>query len=389
MKNLVGQTPRGDNFFPRTVLIEKVYRRLDAGNHVFLSAPRRVGKTSIMRHLEDNPRENYLFLYIITESVDSAEGYYRKLLEELLRSDVVRKLAKGSQTAKEFFDRILEKINKISLSVLEVEFTDQQKPLYSQEFEELLSKIETGNQRLIIMVDEFPQTVENIRHQKGDAAALNFLRLNREQRQSADDRIQFMYTGSIGLPSLVKSLGSLQVINDLNVVEITPLSEVEAAEMAHRILLHYHVPITQAAIPHLLSKIDWLIPFHIQLAVQEIIDMYETTGEPVHPQLIDMAFARISNSRNDVYFDSYFSRLKRVFEGDEYAFVIELLNSLSIENTLKAEQIEQLAGRKEIRNIRHILESLQYDGYINNLDNPREYRFTSSILKIWWGKYVV
>ena len=389
MKNLVGQTPRGDNFFPRTVLINKVYRRLDAGNHVFLSAPRRVGKTSIMRYLEDNPQENYLFLYVITESIDTAEGYYRKLLEELLRSEVVRKLAKGSQTAKDFFDRILEKVNKISLSVLEVELNNPKKPLYSEEFEELLQKIETGDQRLVIMVDEFPQTVENIRHKKGTEGALNFLRLNREQRQQADDRIQFMYTGSIGLPNLVKSMGSLQVINDLNVVEITPLSEVEASEMALRILQHYNVPITQAAIPHLLDKIDWLIPFHIQLAVQEIIDMYETTGEPVHPNLIDMAFSRISNSRNDVYFDSYFSRLKRVFEGEDYTFVIEMLNSLSIEKMLTIQQIEQLAGRREISNLRRILESLQYDGYINNIDNPQQFRFTSSILKIWWGKYVV
>ena len=57
MKNVVGQTPRGTDFYPRDAVINKIYRRLDAGNHIFMSAPRRAGKTAIMRFMEDNPRK--------------------------------------------------------------------------------------------------------------------------------------------------------------------------------------------------------------------------------------------------------------------------------------------------------------------------------------------
>jgi len=31
MKNIVGAVPRGNNFFPREDLINKIYKRLDAG----------------------------------------------------------------------------------------------------------------------------------------------------------------------------------------------------------------------------------------------------------------------------------------------------------------------------------------------------------------------
>lgn len=55
MKNIVGQTPRGADFFPRDAIINRIYRRLDAGSHIFLAAPRRVGKTSIMRFLGRKP----------------------------------------------------------------------------------------------------------------------------------------------------------------------------------------------------------------------------------------------------------------------------------------------------------------------------------------------
>jgi hypothetical protein len=61
MKNVVGPVPRGKNFFPRKELTDKIYQRLDANAHLYLAAPRRMGKTAIMRHLEDQPRTGYEF----------------------------------------------------------------------------------------------------------------------------------------------------------------------------------------------------------------------------------------------------------------------------------------------------------------------------------------
>jgi len=51
MRNIVGPTPRGENFFPRDKIIKRIYRRLDSGSNIFMAAPRRVGKTAIMRYL--------------------------------------------------------------------------------------------------------------------------------------------------------------------------------------------------------------------------------------------------------------------------------------------------------------------------------------------------
>ncbi len=59
MKNIVGQTPRGRNFFPRPKLMKLLDRRLASGANVYMAAPRRMGKTAIMRYLEDNPQDAY------------------------------------------------------------------------------------------------------------------------------------------------------------------------------------------------------------------------------------------------------------------------------------------------------------------------------------------
>ena len=97
MKNIGGHTPRGKDFFPRDQIIERIYRRLDSGSHIFISAPRRAGKTSIMRYLEDFPREGYAFVYVSVEDIEDSESYFKLLSEELLESKAISKLAKASE----------------------------------------------------------------------------------------------------------------------------------------------------------------------------------------------------------------------------------------------------------------------------------------------------
>ena len=115
MRNIVGQTPRGKDFFPREQIIKKIYRRLDAGNHVYISAPRRSGKTAIMRYLEDNPRAGYVFLYISVEDIDDTEKYFELLSEELLESSAVSQLIKASEKAQSLFAHFAEHIKKVKV----------------------------------------------------------------------------------------------------------------------------------------------------------------------------------------------------------------------------------------------------------------------------------
>ena len=86
IRNVVGQAPRGDDFYPRNSIIAEIYRRLESGSHIFLSAPRRSGKTSIMYHLQDRPRSGYVFLYLSVEDVDNEEDYFKLLSEGLLKN---------------------------------------------------------------------------------------------------------------------------------------------------------------------------------------------------------------------------------------------------------------------------------------------------------------
>ena len=389
MKNIVGQIPRKENFYRRDKLINKIYRRLEAGNNLFLSAPRRVGKTSVMRFLQDFPQDGFQFIYVITESVYSEERFYQLILEELLRSEAISQISRTSEKAKNLINQILDRIQSVTVLGSGFEIREQDRATFIEEFERLLAKLDTEDDRIILMIDEFPQTVENIKEKHGAQAARLFLQRNRSQRQQADAKIQMIYTGSIGLRAIVKQVGSLELINDLNEVEIPPLSQKEATDMTQQILDYYGIPVHKEAIPYLLERIDWLIPFHIQMAIQEIIDIHENTGETITPGHINNAFDRLANIRNDIYFESYVTRLRRAFEEPVYSFASELLNTMAEAGSLNQKEIDALAASHQVSadDCTRALESLSYDGYINNHSHPRLFRFNSPILQLWWKKY--
>jgi len=89
MKNVIGNPARGENFYLRPDEIRKIKLRLESGAHLQVTAPRRVGKTSILMYFFDNQMPGYHFVYSDTEGINNHNDYFRKIYEEILRSDCV------------------------------------------------------------------------------------------------------------------------------------------------------------------------------------------------------------------------------------------------------------------------------------------------------------
>jgi hypothetical protein len=385
MKNIVGQTPRGDDFFPRDKIVNLIYRRLDSGANVYMAAPRRMGKTAIMRHLEDSPCDNYEFKYLITESVDSPIIYFKHLSDSLHH---LKSLSKKSIDAIKHFMPEFERVSVITTGV-ELKFAERHKVF--EDFKKLIKDLDTQGKTVIIMVDEFPQAVENILRAHGEGVAEQFLQFNREIRHQTNNNIRFLLTGSIGLPAVAEKLAATKAINDLNVVEIEPLSQDEATQLIITLLDYEKVSYEDAVLDYLLDKLEYFVPFHIQLLAQELIDAYLNTEETVNETVIDNAFAQIIDKRNDIYFSHYYSRLKKTFVGNAYDFALAVLKALSQQDKLTVPQVRELAEVHQLDNAHAVLRTLAFDGYIfgSQKEGATVYRFTSPVLRLWWREYVL
>ncbi|MFK7982738.1 MAG: hypothetical protein AB8G86_22350 [Saprospiraceae bacterium] len=379
MKNIVGQTPRGDDFFKRDQIIKKIYRRLEAGNHLFLSAPRRAGKTSIMRYLEDYPKEGYAFIYINTEDIADGEEFFRLIANELLNSSAIEKMTKVAEGSKSIFKQFAENVNKVKIWNFEVQLNQSESPKYKDDLETLMKKLDTESFKIVIMLDEFPVTIENIKKEKSEKDAVNFLHINWSIRQQANKGIQFIYTGSIGLPTIAGRLKATATLNDLNTLEIPPLSTKEASIFSKEILDNYQVQYDKRVIPYMLEKLQWLMPFFIQLVIQVMIDEFDETGKPLEKSSVDRAFNKASTHRSNLYFDNYLTRLNKSLPVDEAEIAQLILMEIAMNNQMSIDTFKDLEGADSV------LEMLELDGYINS--QQKAYRFNSPILRDWWKKH--
>ncbi len=382
MKNIVGQVPYNSDFYKREGVLKLLKRRLENNAHVYMTAPRRMGKTAIMRYLEGQPPENFCAVYVFTEPVDSSEQFFKRILEELYKSEVLKNSQRWSRATGEFFKRF-----KISLIDFSLEHDAQKK--YSQELQALLRQLNdsAGDSKLLIMLDEFPQTVENIARKHGETEAINFLQLNRELRQQAGESILFLITGSIGLQTVVEKLKASKTVNDLNSLDIPPLSEQEARDLFGRLLTSAEVPYQDSDLVLILKKLEWFSPYHIQLLVQEFIDQYDLHGVMINEATIDKAFHTITDRNHGAYFSHYYQRLEQVFAADELAFALAVLGQLCQQTSLTLQDMQTLAQAQSLAKFDFVLRSLEFDGYIFK-NQQNEWRFTSPLLKLWWAQYV-
>jgi hypothetical protein len=242
------------------------------------------------------------------------------------------------------------------------------------------------------MVDEFTETLDNILIVHGKQEAKKFLQTFRElmHNRKLTNKVQFVITGSIGLQPLVQKLAASDLINQLQLIDVPPLTEEEACLLFRKLIEPENVQIDDATISFILNKIDWLMPFHVQLLVQEVIDLVDSAGNPIDEAKAEKAFEQVFHHRNKRYFVEYYERLtKRLEPGAENLFVHEVLTRTASENTLEKAVVHDLAVKHSFtEQYKATMESLLYNGYLHETPDALAYRFNSTILKTWWKKYV-
>jgi len=154
------------------------------------------------------------------------------------------------------------------------------------------------------------------------------------------NKVRFIYTGSIGLNHTVAAIDSTAFINDLNTLEIEPLTAIEAGELLDSLLAVRGVVMRPSARNYLLDKLEWLIPFHIQLLVQEL------------------------------------------------KYALEMLRLVAKDGVIsRAQLLDQAYVFDVVDQYKKIIEILVYDGYINNVGQRDICRFNSPVVRLWWNKY--
>ncbi|MEE9913785.1 MAG: ATP-binding protein [Deltaproteobacteria bacterium] len=379
---VIGQAARGDKYFQRTNITNEIWRKLKDGSNLLLVAPRRVGKSSILLYLFDNPEDKLLITYYTSESVNNENEFYKKLFHHII----------GEMTSLQRYKAIVKTLAKAfpacvdSIGPEGIKFKSGNSVDYCEELRKLMQKTIPTGEKIIVLIDEFASTVENITQDEDDAAAIHFLETKRSIRQdpAMHNKLQFIYAGSIGLENIVGKMNQINLINDLAPIAVPPLTKTEARNLIDKIFDGSGITLSEGAFEYLLDVIEWWIPFYFQIILDESYKIVTERGSAIITK--DDIQAAVKNAlKQRIYFENWFVRLRKAYKANDFSFVKEVLNVISEEKKVPSSRVFDCAVKYGLEHsYTDLVNTLKHDGYINNNDNPKEYRFNSSLLREWW-----
>lgn len=368
MENIVGPIAENDDFFPREVFINRLWKRL-AKHSLILSAPRRSGKSSVLTEMKNNTSTEYSFVYFNVEGASSEIEYFKILVDSLEIYGLLE--SKWHKGVLEYFDGIETK-----------HITFRKNDFSIRKFINDLSSNLKSDRLIVIAIDEFSTFLAKLL-KSDEEKAKDFLDINRQLRQDEKirKRFRFIYTGSVGLENIVEKLNYSKSINDLDSMPLKPFSKNESKEFLEKLFEHSSMSADDGTVSYIIEKVEWLMPFFIQIIFKHI---EENCSDCIcTKEVVDSAYESIFDLSNKKHFSHWQERLGETYSNKEKLFLLEVL-SFTAKN-IKSDflDIENIKADYDLEaTTRHYINLLEYDGYI--VKDAENYRFVSPILREWW-----
>ena len=120
----MGNVPEPDELYGREDFIAHLWRQIK-GNNILLLAPRRFGKSGVMRHVLMKPLAGYLPVYLDLEDVDKPEEFVWRVTRELLSNDAARHFLQGVKGVPERIrDWVKDNFDEVGFEGAKVKFKE-------------------------------------------------------------------------------------------------------------------------------------------------------------------------------------------------------------------------------------------------------------------------
>jgi hypothetical protein len=143
----IGHPARGDEYFDRPQLTGKLWEKIQSGSSILLAAPRRVGKSSVLFYLMDNPKDNYRPTYIDTESVNNENEFFKRLFNLVIST--LSGISRYSKLAANFSRDLAARIESIGAKGISI---GDSRLNYYDEFLALVKSLDLKGERFIVLM---------------------------------------------------------------------------------------------------------------------------------------------------------------------------------------------------------------------------------------------
>ena len=379
ISNKFGPPVEGDDFFGREKEINRANRLLDSNHSLLLSAPRRIGKSSLAKRLiEEKKSQGWKCVYIDLEETTTEEGFLRLVIEAFDKNDIWRHV---TEVMSKGLTSILERIEKVSLGPVEFNLgkKEEQEDLYKS-----LKELIKHEEDTFIVVDELTLFLAVLNKQDGGKEKVAFI-LNwlRSLRQVSKTKVRWLFCGSVGLRNFTSAMNLGYTINDLMEFSLDELGRDEATGLLSELCRSENIEMGDELIEYTLDKLYWNIPYFIQIIFSKLVEAYD---EKITQEDVDIAYLKLCS---EDYLSTWSERLAEYSEYEVPARQVLKLLSTQPAGLERDTMLNSLMTGRDATLIEDVdftlskvLKMLENDGYILKKDAVRAFR--SPLLRDYW-----
>ncbi len=384
ISNKIGPPVEGDDFFGREKEIRLANRLLDRRHSLLLSAPRRIGKSSLAKKLlDEKKKQGWKCVYIDLEETNTEDGFLRLVIDAFSSNGIWKHVV---SEAAQRLTSVFSKIEKVSIGPFEFNFgkKEERENLYKN-----LKELIHHDENTFIVIDELTLFLGILNKSEDGIEKVTYI-LNwlRSLRQVEKTKIRWLFCGSVGLRNFASSKNLSYTINDLTEFTLDELDRKEAAGLLFELGKSEEIEMNDEIINYILDRLSWNIPYFIQVIFSKLAEDYD--GALTYDK-VDAAYKKLCSEN---YLSTWSERLGEYQEYELPARHILKLLSTQPAGVERNILLDRLMTGQEPSNVEKvdlalskILEMLENDGYI--MKNGALRTFRSPLLRdYWFDKFV-
>lgn len=401
MENITGSAVvAGDYLHTRKFLVDEL-RKLVMHHSVVIEAPRRFGKTSIIKEFVRQEQEKagesrFMIRFMELEGVENLDQFCLKLYRELISLYDIRRYGEWLKTVlRDSWNAVASRIPSIGLPEFELELREATRDLDFTAWKERLAPLFSGMNKLdktvVIAFDEFPDMLQNfdsgsepLGFIKASDALTAWLRSIRQEFSEASS-CHFVFCGSVNLRKTLEDAGISKRMNDTETLRVPPMATDEARTLLVSLSQRYGILLEPAALERMVEKTADGPPYYGQILIKALRD--SRINEISLEQLQAIYDTMLRNGNHDLqHFDSRLNTYLPTPQELNCSRII--LRTLCHDCWHEKELYETFIAesRLDYAVYQRILDRLIYEGYVKrDITAAGKLSFISPMLCDWWS----
>ncbi|MBM4064870.1 MAG: hypothetical protein FJ266_04425 [Planctomycetes bacterium] len=401
MDNITGKAVVSEDYLKSRLYLVDELRDLVRKTSVLIEAPRRFGKTSVIKEFKrqeeaksEKEREfNVLFLEL--EGEETLNKFCFKLFNELLSLYHVRKqLDKITNFLGSAWNAVASRIKKLQMPELGVELREKTRDMdftaWKEKITPLINGLNSFDIHTVIAFDEFPDMLlnfKNLAKEEKDFITLvdrltAWLRTLR-QSQTGDCKYQFIFSGSVNMKNTLDEIGLGKRMNDIESLVVPNMKAEEATLLIDSLLKEYAIEIAPEGVSFMVSKITNGSPYYGQILFKTLLDSRERkislkTLETLYEQML-------RGGSHDL--NHFHARLETHLGHPKRKYSEIILKHLCLKPLHEKQLFDNhLFDLCDYEVFQSIVNRLVYEGYImRDIANGGALTFVAPLLRDWWS----